>query len=257
MLEAGVFEPAQSEWASPVVLVPKPDGSLRFCVDYRKLNEATVKDAYPIPRMDECIDSMGDANLFTTLDCNSGYWQIPVDPRDRDKTTFVCHAGSYRYRRMPFGLTNAPATFQRTLDLLLSAYKWKFCIVYLDDIFIFSWTFDVHLEKVDKVLVTLRRAGVSLKLKKCHFFTDTVNYLGHIIRPGLLSVDQSRVAALKHAQNPRTQSELRSFLGLCNVYRRFVQRYSYLAAPLNQFLKEGNRRNSSPSVRQRHLPSNH
>ena len=112
MLRAGVIEPPQSEWASPVVLVPKTDGSLRFCIDYRRVNAITVRDTYPLPRMDECIDSLGDASVFTTLDRNSGYWQIPVAPQDRDKTTFTCHAGTYRYKRMPFGLTNAPATFQ-------------------------------------------------------------------------------------------------------------------------------------------------
>ena len=114
MLRAGVIELAQSEWASPVVLVPKPDGTLRFCVDYRRLHAITVRDTYPLPRMDECIDSLGEANVFTTLDCNSGYWQIPVAAKDQDKTTITCQEGTYRYKRMPFGLTNAPATFQRT-----------------------------------------------------------------------------------------------------------------------------------------------
>ena len=138
MLRAAVIEPAQSEWASPVVLVPKPDGSLRFCIDYRRVNAITVRDTYPLPRMDDCIDSLGDASVFTTLDCNSGYWQIPVAPQDRNKTTFICHAGTYLYRRMPFGLTNAPATIQRTLDIFLSSFKWKSCLVYLDDFIIFS-----------------------------------------------------------------------------------------------------------------------
>ena len=138
MLRAGVIEPAQSEWASPVVLVPKPDGSLRFCINYRRVNAITVRDTYPLPRMDECIDSLGDASVFTTLECNSGYWQIPVAPQDRDKTTFTYHAGTSRYRRMPFGLTNAPVTFQRTLDIVLSPFEWKSCLFYLDNVIIFS-----------------------------------------------------------------------------------------------------------------------
>ena len=118
MLKAGVIEPATSEWASPVVLITKKDGSIRFCVDYRKLNALTVKDSYPLPRMDECLDSLGDATIFSTLDCNSGYWQIPIEERDRDKTAFVTHCGVHRFKRMPFGLCNAPATFQRALDML-------------------------------------------------------------------------------------------------------------------------------------------
>ena len=141
MLDAGVVEPGQSEWASPVVLVPKRDGSLRFCVDYRKLNSLTVKDSYPLPRMDKCIDSMCEAQFFTALEANTGYWQIPVAPEDRDKTTFTCHAGCLRFRRMPFGLCNAPATFQRNLDILLAGLRWKTCLVYLEDV-IFSRTFD-------------------------------------------------------------------------------------------------------------------
>jgi hypothetical protein len=125
MLAQEVIEPAMCEWASPFVLVPKPKGALRFCVDYRKLNMITVPDTYPLPRMDECIDSLGDANVFTTLDCNSGYWQIPVHPEDRDKTTFTSHYGIYRFLRLPFGLRNAPVTFQRAIDIILSGVKWK------------------------------------------------------------------------------------------------------------------------------------
>ena len=166
MLKAGVIEPAQSEWASPVVCAPKQDGSLRFCVDYRRLNSLTVRDTYPLPRMDECIDSLGEAKVFSTLDANWGYWQIPVSEADQDKTTFVSHAGTYRFKRMPFGLMNAPATFQRTLDVLLSGHNWKTCLVYLDDIIIFSKSLDTHLDDVRQILEKLRHAGISLKLKK-------------------------------------------------------------------------------------------
>ena len=121
--DLGVIEPSSAEWAFPVVLVPKPDGTMRFCVDYRQLNEVTVRDVYPLPRMDDCIDFLGDAKVFSTLDCNSGYWQIPVANEDRDKTTFVCHEGAYRYIRLPFGLSNAPATFQRAIDMILGGRK--------------------------------------------------------------------------------------------------------------------------------------
>lgn len=239
MLEQQVIEPATGEWASPIVLVPKPDGSLRFCVDYRRLNAMTVPDTYPLPRMDECIDSLGDAVIFTTLDCNSGYWQIPVQPEDQDKTTFTSHYGTYRFLRLPFGLRNAPATFQRAIDIILSGVRWKTCLVYLDDVIVFSSCRKAHLAHVAEVLTVLGNAGLSLKLQKCRFFAETVNYLGHVIRPGRLGVAEKNTEALKAAPLPRTQTELRSFLGLCNVYRRFVPRFSAIAAPLNALLCKG------------------
>ena len=240
MLTQGVIEPAISEWASPIVLVPKPDVSLRFCVDYRRLNAITVPDTYPLPRMDECIDSLGDAAIFTTLDCNSGYWQIPVDPPDRDKTTFTAHYDTYRFRRLPFGLRNAPATSQRAIDVILSGVKWKTCLVYLDDVIIFSPDRKSHLKHVDDALYLLRKAGLSLKLRKCRFFSEMVDYLGHVIRPGRLGVAERNTEALRHAAPPRTQTELRSFLGLCNVYRRFVPKFPAIAAPLNAYLTKAN-----------------
>jgi hypothetical protein len=199
----------------------------------------TVPYTYPLPRMDECIDSLGGATVFTTLDCNSGYWQIPVHPEDQDKTTFTSHYGIYRFLRLPFGLRNAPATFQRAIDIILSGVKWKTCLVYLDDVIVLSGSRSAHLTHVAEVLTLLGNAGLSLKLKKCHLFSETVDYLGHVIRPGGLGVAEKNTAALKTAPLPRTQTELRSFLGLCNVYRRFVPRFSAIAAPINALLCKG------------------
>ena len=237
-LKAGVIEPAQSEWAAPVLFAPKKDGRLRFCIDYRKLNEMTVKDSYPLPRMDECIDSLGEAKVFTTLDAYSGYWQMPIREEDRDKTAFVCHAGTYQYRRMPFGLTNAPASFQRALDLILTKYKWKTCLIYLDDIIVYSKTVEEHINHVDDILRCLSAAGVTLKIKKCKFFTTTVEYLGHVIKPGQLEIDPTNTKSLREALPPTNKSELRSFLGLANVYRRFIDNFSTIAGPLNRSLKK-------------------
>jgi len=239
MLKADVIEPAISEWASPVVLITKKDGSVRFCVDYRKLNALTVKDSYPLPRMDECLDSLGDAVVFSTLDCNSGYWQIPIDLKDRDKTAFVSHCGVHRFKRMPFGLCNAPATFQRALDMLLAKVKWVNALVYLDDVIVYSKSVEEHIEHLDHVLELLRGAGATLKLKKCHFFRPSVDYLGHVIRPGQLAVADKNVETIKKARHPRTRTELRSFLGMCNVYRRFVPGFARIAAPLTDMLKKG------------------
>ena len=151
--------------------------------------------------MYDCIDSLGDAKFFTTLDCNSGYWQIPIAQSDREKTTFTSHAGTYQFDRMPFGLMNAPATFQRMLDILLARYRWKSCLIYLDDIIIFSNDFDSHLREVSEILSTLQAAGLSLKLRKCHFFKKEVQYLGHIIKPGSLEIHKPNVEALLKAED--------------------------------------------------------
>ena len=133
--------------------------------------------------MDDCLDSHGNAMVFTTLDCNSGYWQIPVRDEDRCKTTFTTHVGTYQYRRMPFGLKNAPATFQRALDMILSGVRWTTCLIYIDNVIIFSKTLEEHIRHTDEVLGLLKEAGVSLKLKKFHFFQSKVDYLGHVVFP--------------------------------------------------------------------------
>ena len=230
MLNAGVIEPASTEWASSVVLVPKRR-SLRFCVDYRRFNANTAADSYPLPRMDDGIDSLGDAAVFTTLDCNSGYWQIPVAPKDRDKITFTTYMGMFRHLRMPFGLKGAPATFQRALDTILSGVRWQICLVYLDDVIVLSRTHEEHADHLDTVLSLLRTAGISLKLKKCSFFRPKVHYLEHVISPGKLSVADTAADAFKTFTFPRTLTQVRSFLRACNFYRRFVKGYAMIARP--------------------------
>jgi len=239
MLAQKVIEPANSEWASPVVFAPKKDGSLRFCVDYRRLNELTPRDAYPIPRMDECLDSLGDATVFSTLDANSGYWQIQLDETAKDLTSFTSHFGLFRYTRMPFGLKNAPATFQRVMDVILSSVRWQFALVYLDDIFVFSTTVEDHFDHVRTVLGLLKDAGVTLRLDKCHFFSEAVDYLGHVVRPGRLAVSSKTCDAVRCFKPLRSTTDVRSFLGLCNVFRRFVPNFARVSAPLNDKLRKG------------------
>ena len=234
MLKLDVIEPTTSEWASPVVMVPKPDGTPRFCIDYRRLNERTVKDSYPIPRMDECLDSLGEARVFSTLDCNAGYWQIPVAREDRGKTAFTCHWGAYQCKRLPFGLSNAPATFQRAMDMILAGVKWQTCLIYLDDVIVFSRSPEEHLTHLEEVLSLLQAAGVTLKAAKCHLFQKEVDYLGHVISPGRVAVNEKNTKALRLLAYPRTQTELKSFLGMCGVYRRFVKDFAALAKPLTR-----------------------
>jgi len=233
MLKLEVIEPSQSEWASPVVLIPKPDGSPRFCIDCRQLNERTVRDSYPLPRMDDCLDSLGDAQFFSTFDCNAGYWKIPIAEEGNTKTAFTFHCGTYQCTRLPFGLCNAPATAQRAIDMILSGVKWQNVLVYFDDLIIFSADAESHLSHMDTVLTLHGRHGVTLKALKCHLFSNEVEYLGHVVRPGRLSVNEKNLKAIKKAAFLKTQTQLRSFLGMCNVYRRFTVDFAKTAKPLN------------------------
>jgi len=161
-----VIEPRQSEWDSPGVLISKPDGSPRFFIDYRQLNERRVRDSYPLPRMDDCLDSSGDAHFFSTLDCNAGYLQMPLAEQDKTKTAFTCHCGTYQCTRLPFRLCNAPATFQRAIDMILSGVKMQNVLVYLDDLIIFSADAESHLSHLDTVLTLIGKHGVTLEAQK-------------------------------------------------------------------------------------------
>jgi len=233
MLKRNVIAPSHSAWTSPVVMVPKKNGKARFCVDYRRLNNITKKDAYPLPRMEDCLESLGDSQVFASLDCTAGYWQVSLRKDDQEKTAFITHCGIYHWLSMPFGLKNAPATFQRALDITLSGLKWQIGLVNLDDVIIFSANAEQHLKDVDTVLHRLREAGVTLYLEKCTWFSDEVEYLGHIVRRGSLYVHTKNVDALKHAKFPTTKTQLKSFLGMCNVYRGFVKDFAKRAKPLN------------------------
>ena len=239
-LAAGVIEPAQSEWSSPVLLAPKKDGTQRFCIDLRRLNDITIPDTYPLPRMDDCIDSLSEAMVFTLLDALWGYWQMPLADEDKDKTTFTTHMGTFRCLRMPFGLRNAPSSFQRALDIILSGVRWRFCLVYIDDIIVFSKNYEEHLDHLDQILTLLEDAGVKLKLKKCFFLKDEVEYLGFRIRPGTLGAcrDASAMKAIRDAKFPTTPTIMKSFLGACNVYRRFVKGFASVSTPLTDMLKK-------------------
>jgi len=233
MLKLQDIEPSDSARASPVVIVPKKKGKSRSCVDYRRLKNITKKDAYPLPRMEDFLDSLGDANVFTSLDCKDGYWKVSLRPADREKTAFTTHAGIYHWLSMPFRVTNAPATFQRALDIILSGLKWQLCLIYLDDVIIFSASAEQHFKDVDVDLTRLREAGVTLNIEKCTWFSDEEEYLGHIVRPGQLHVHNKNVGALKHASFPATKTQPKCFLGMRNVYQRFFKDFAQLAKPLN------------------------
>ena len=237
MLDMDVIEPSSGPWSAPVVLIPKPDGSIRFCIDYRKLNAVTTNDSYALPRVDDCLDSLGDARYFTTLDANCGYWQIDVNEADREKTAFTSHKGLFQFKRMPFGLMTAPATFQRAIDVVLSSVRFQCALTYLDDIVIYSPTFDQHLLDLARVLQLLRDAGVSLKRAKCSFAALQVKYLGLKVGQKGVEVDEEKLVSVRQALPPTNKTGLRRFLGMTGFYRKFIPSYAKVAAPLTKYLK--------------------
>ncbi|CAF4673584.1 unnamed protein product, partial [Rotaria socialis] len=212
MLDQGIISPSASPWASPVILVPKKDGTLRFCVDYRKLNSVTIRDAYPIPRIDDTLDSLQEAKFVSTLDLRSGYWQVEMDKNSREKTAFVTHKGLFEFNVMPFGLTNAPATFQRLMDIVLAGLKWQCCLVYIDDVVIFSPTFEQHIIDLEKVFQALQSANLTLKASKCQFCRREMRYLGHIITQNGIKPDPDLIKSVTNFPQPKKIKDVQSFL---------------------------------------------
>ena len=240
MQEQNIITPCQSEWSSNIVLVKK-DGSTRFCVDYRQLNDKTVKDCYPLPRIDDCLDALGGSKWFTTVDLRSGYHQVAMDDRDLQKTSFVTRRGTFAFKVMPFGLCNAPATFQRLMDHTMIGLNYEICLVYLDDIIVFSKDIPTHLERLETLFSRLRQANLKLKPSKCHFLQSSVEFLGYIITQNGISTDPKKIEAVVNWPTPKNLREVRSFVGLCGYYRRFVDNFSETAAPLYALTKKNAR----------------
>ena len=238
MLEHKLIRPSDSPWTSPVVLVRKKNGKLRFCVDYRKVNAVTKKDAYSLPRIDEMLNALAGCSWFSTLDLASGYWQVAMDPRDREKTAFTTRYGIYEFNVMPFGLCNAPATFQRLMDHVYKGIAWKFVVVYLDDTIVYSRTFDEHLTHLKRVFNRIKQAGLRLNIEKCTFWMHQLPFLGHLISATGIAPDPQKVEAVQQIQPPKNLTALRSFLGLAGYYRQFIQNFSSIARPLNSLLQK-------------------
>jgi hypothetical protein len=238
MLKYGVIEPAASPWASNVVLARKKDNSMRICIDYRKINQISYQDSYPLPHIDVCLSSLQGSSWFSTLDLSSGYFNIPVKESDKDKTCFITRRGSWRFNVLPFGLTSAPSVFQRLMDLSLSGLSYVSCLAYIDDILVYSTTFEQHLERLEEVLLRILNAGLKLKASKCHVFQRKVEFLGHIVSADGIEVQPSKVSAVLDWPRPTNLHELRSFVGFCSYYRRFVQGFANLAFALHTLMRK-------------------
>lgn len=241
MLEQNIIEPSNSPWSAPVVLVTKSDGSTRFCIDFRKLNSITKKDAYPLNRIDDALEALSGAQWFSTLDLASGYWQCPLKESDKSKTAFTTHRGLYHFNVMPFGLCNAPATFSRLMNLVLGGLNWTRCLCYLDDVIVFGSTFEIALRNLKDVFECLRKANLKLKPKKCTLFQTEVAYLGHRVSKAGISCDPKKISAVQDWPIPTNVTEVRSFLGTAGYYRKFIPNFSTIASPLSQLTRKNKR----------------
>ena len=233
LLARGIIAPSSSPYAAPVVVVRKKNGDIRLCVDYRRLNAVTRKDSFPLPRIDESLDALGGAKFFSTLDLASGYYQVAMAEKDKEKTAFVTPFGLYQFNRMSFGLTNAPSTFQRLMNSTMSDFIFSLLLVYLDDLLVYTGTFDAHLEALEKVLARLRSIGVRLNPEKCLFAFLSVIFLGHRVSAEGVHTNPKTVEAVRNWAEPSTAQQVRRFLGLASYYRRFVRGFSKIARPLH------------------------
>lgn len=240
LLSHEFIKPSISPWGSPVLFTPKKDGSLRMCVDYRALNKKTIKNNVPLPRIDEVWDQLGNAKYFTTLDLRAGYNQIRIKENDIPKTAFRTRYGQFEYLVTPFGLTGTPGCFQTLMNNIFRPHLDEFVMVYLDDILIYSKTRKEHLKHLRIVLDTLRKEKLYGKLSKCHFMTQEVEYLGHIITPAGIKVDKRKIEAVAKWPIPTTVRDVQSFIGLCNYYRKFIKDFAKIATPLTELTKEKN-----------------
>ena len=236
--EQDVIEPLISPWSAPVMIAYR-NGKPRFCVDYRKLNAVTIPDKFPIPRQSEILASLSGAQVLSSLDALSGFTQLELDPDDVEKTAFRTHRGLFQFKRMPFGLRNGPSIFQHVMQNILSPYLWLFCLVYIDDIVVYSKSYEDHIDHLDKVLEVIERAGITLSPSKCHLFYGSILLLGHKVSCLGLSTHAEKVRAIVELDRPRKLSQLQAFLGMVVYFSAFILYYVSICFPLFQLLRKG------------------
>jgi transposase InsO family protein len=238
LLSYDVIEPSISPWASNAFLVPKPDGELRFVINYKPLNKVTVPDVYPVNRIEDMLAFLGDSSYFTVLDCSKGFHQIEVATKDRQKTAFISHRGLWQFKRMPMGLMNSPATFQRCIDAVLGDLKWSICLCYFDDIIIFSKTFEEHRAHIKAVLSKLKEAGFTIHPNKIQLCRTKLKFLGHIVEPGKVYPNPEKVECIRKYPVPRNKKNIQQFLGLIGFYRKFIPNIALHARPITMLLRD-------------------
>ncbi|GBL99975.1 Retrovirus-related Pol polyprotein from transposon 17.6, partial [Araneus ventricosus] len=237
LLEMGLIEHSDSDWAHPVVCVAKKNGNIRLCVDYRQLNQFTIPDAYPMKLITELLYEVGKARFISILDLTKGYWQIPMKPEAKHYTAFVTHSGLYQWNVMPFGMKNAGSTFQRSMDKILSKHR-RYCRAYIDDAAIFSENWEEHKKHIREVFQTLQDSNLTVNLEKCEFGKKEVKFLGHVVGSGRHSPDPEKIETIKRLSQPTTKKEVRSLLGLANYYRDYIPNFSSLLLPLTDLTKK-------------------
>ena len=237
MLDKGWIQTSSSAYGAPVLFVPKPDGSLRMCIDYRALNHITTKNKYPLPRIDDLLDNLAGATCFSSLDLTSGYHQLVLQDSDVPKTAFNTHVGKYEYKVLPMGLANAPAVFQSAMHRVFSRQLNRFVCVYLDDILVFSRNEEEHLAHLEQVLQVLREHNLKAKMAKCEFFKPSLKFLGHVVSATGMKPDPAKVQVIEEWPEPETVFDVRSFLGLANYFRKYILGFAKMVAPLTHLLK--------------------
>jgi hypothetical protein len=245
LLDKEYIRPSVSPWGAPVLFVKKKDRTLRLCIDYRQLNKMTVKNKYPLPRINDLFDQVGGAKIFSKLDLRSGYHQVRIKDEDISKTTFRMRYGHYKFVVIPFGLTNVPATFMCLMNNIFSQYLDKFVLVFIDDILVYSKTEEEHEENLRIVLQTLRKHKLYAKFNKCDFYQKKIQYLGHVISEEGIAVDPEKIRAIMEWSIPKDVADIRSFMGITGYYRRFIEGFSKIAYPITSLQKKGTKFNWS------------